>query len=78
MTDVNEARAETVAGEIAAEGGAAAWQRLDVTETDDFVAARARCLDEFGGVDVVVNNVGTMVAGRPSRSRPTSGGGCST
>ena len=56
-----------MAGEITAEGGAAVWQHLDVTERDDFVAARTRCLDEFGRVDVVVNNVGTMVAGRPEQ-----------
>ena len=34
---------------------------------DDFVAARTRCLDDFGRVDVVVNNVGTMVGGRPEQ-----------
>jgi NAD(P)-dependent dehydrogenase (short-subunit alcohol dehydrogenase family) len=67
VTDVNDARAETVAGEIGAEGGTARWQHLDVTVLDDFVAARDRCLAEFGRVDVVVNNVGTMVAGRPEQ-----------
>src|SRR5690242_3914560 len=67
VTDVDDARAATVAGEIAAEGGRAAWQHLDVTSRDDFVAARTRCLDDFGRVDVVVNNVGTMVAGRPEQ-----------
>jgi NAD(P)-dependent dehydrogenase (short-subunit alcohol dehydrogenase family) len=67
VTDVDDARAETVAGEIAAEGGRAAWQHLDVTSFDDFVAARTRCLDDFGRVDVVVNNVGTMVGGRPEQ-----------
>ena len=67
VTDVNDERAETVAGEITGEGGAAVWQHLDVTERDDFVAARTRCLDEFGRVDVVVNNVGTMIGGRPEQ-----------
>ena len=65
VTDVDDSRAETVAGEIAAEGGAATWQHLDVTVHDDFVAARTRCLDQFGRVDVVVNNVATMLSGRP-------------
>lgn len=67
VTDVDDSRAETVAGEIAAGGGAAGWQHLDVTVLDDFVAARDRCLDDFGRVDVVVNNVGTMVGGRPEQ-----------
>ncbi|HLM16680.1 MAG TPA: SDR family NAD(P)-dependent oxidoreductase [Acidimicrobiia bacterium] len=64
VTDVDDSRAETVASEITGEGGAAVWQHLDVTQRDDFVAARSRCLAEFGRVDVVVNNVGTMLAGR--------------
>jgi NAD(P)-dependent dehydrogenase (short-subunit alcohol dehydrogenase family) len=67
VTDLDDARAETVAGEISAEGGVARWQHLDVTSRDDFVAARDRCLDDFGRVDVVVNNVGTMVSGRPEQ-----------
>jgi len=67
VTDVDDTRAEKVAGEIVARGGTAAWQHLDVTVGDDFEAARGRCLDEFGRVDVVVNNVGTMVAGRPEQ-----------
>lgn len=67
VSDVDDARAETVAAEIAAEGGTVRWQHLDVTQRDDFVAARTRCLDDFGRVDVVVNNVGTMVGGRPEQ-----------
>jgi NAD(P)-dependent dehydrogenase (short-subunit alcohol dehydrogenase family) len=67
VTDVDDGRAETVAGEIVAEGGTAVWQHLDVTVRGDFFAARDRCLDELGRVDVVVNNVGTMVGGRPEQ-----------
>ena len=67
VTDVDDARAETVAAEIAAEGGTAVWQHLDVTQIGDFVAARSRCLDEFERVDIVMNNVGTMVGGRPEQ-----------
>ncbi|HEY3673471.1 MAG TPA: SDR family NAD(P)-dependent oxidoreductase [Acidimicrobiia bacterium] len=67
VTDVDDARAETVASEITAVGGTAVWQHLDVTQRDDFVAARARCLEELGRVDVVVNNVATMLSGRPEQ-----------
>ncbi len=67
VTDVNDERAETVAGEITTAGGVAGWQHLDVAAIDDFVAARDRCLSDHGRVDVVVNNVGTMVGGRPEQ-----------
>jgi NAD(P)-dependent dehydrogenase (short-subunit alcohol dehydrogenase family) len=67
VTDVDDTRAETVASEITSTGGAAVWQHLDVTQRDDFVAARSRCLEEFGRVDVVVNNVATMLSGRPEQ-----------
>jgi len=67
VTDVDDTRAQTVADEITANGGLAVWQHLDVTQREDFVAARTRVLDDFGRVDVVVNNVGTMVAGRPEQ-----------
>ena len=67
VTDVDDARAETVATEITADGGRAIWQHLDVTQRDDFVAARSRCLEDFGRVDVVVNNVATMLSGRPEQ-----------
>ena len=65
VTDIDEARADTVANEVTAAGGTAVAQRCDVGRSDDFVAARDRSLEAFGGVDVVVNNVGVMTAGRP-------------
>ena len=65
VTDIDEARADTVANEVTAAGGTAVAQRCDVGRNDDFVAARDRSLEAFGGVDVVVNNVGVMTAGRP-------------
>jgi NAD(P)-dependent dehydrogenase (short-subunit alcohol dehydrogenase family) len=67
VTDLDDDRAATVAAEIAADGGVAAWQHLDVRSRDDFLTARDRCFDAFGRIDVVVNNVGTMVAGRPEQ-----------
>jgi NAD(P)-dependent dehydrogenase (short-subunit alcohol dehydrogenase family) len=65
VTDIDDERAATVAIEIRDAGGIAAAQRLDVAQAEDFVAARDRALAEFGSVDVVVNNVGVMAAGRP-------------
>ena len=65
VTDVDDERARSVAAEITEGGNTAVWQHLDVTASDDFVAARDRALAEFGAVDVVMNNVGIMVGGRP-------------
>jgi NAD(P)-dependent dehydrogenase (short-subunit alcohol dehydrogenase family) len=65
VTDVDEQRADVVAGEITTAGGSACAQRCDVARDADFEAARERVLAEFGAIDVVVNNVGVMVAGRP-------------
>jgi NAD(P)-dependent dehydrogenase (short-subunit alcohol dehydrogenase family) len=65
VTDLDDERASTVAGEISEAGGVAVALRCDVARSEDFVAARDHCLEEFGAVDVVVNNVGVLVAGRP-------------
>ena len=65
VTDIDEERAATVAGEITAAGATAVSQRCDVARSEDFAAARDRALAEFAAVDVVVNNVGVLVAGRP-------------
>ena len=65
VTDVDGQRADDVAAEISGAGGTACSQRCDVARDDDFEAARDRALAEFGTVDVVVNNVGVLVAGRP-------------
>jgi NAD(P)-dependent dehydrogenase (short-subunit alcohol dehydrogenase family) len=65
VTDVDGERAATVADEISTTGGIAVGQPCDVAESDDFVAVRDRAVDEFGGVDVVVNNVGVLAAGKP-------------
>lgn len=49
-----------LAGEITAEGGSAAYQRLDVTAADDMRAFVAAARERFGRVDVMVNNAGVM------------------
>ncbi len=65
VTDVDDERAASVAAEIVDAGGAALAQRCDVAQSADFAAARDRCLSDLGGIDIVVNNVGVLVAGRP-------------
>ncbi len=67
VTDVDDGRATVVAAEIVDAGGVALAQRCDVAQSGDFVAARDRCFTDLGGIDIVVNNVGVLVAGRPER-----------
>lgn len=60
VTDVDAGRAETVASEI---GERAVGLRVDVTSQSDLEAARDLALDRFGGVHLVMNNVGVIVMG---------------
>jgi NAD(P)-dependent dehydrogenase (short-subunit alcohol dehydrogenase family) len=63
--DRNLAAAEETAGLIAAEGGAGAVMAADVSQGVDVARAVAACLDRFGRIDVLVNNVGIVVLGGP-------------
>ncbi|MET0627515.1 MAG: SDR family NAD(P)-dependent oxidoreductase [Acidimicrobiia bacterium] len=65
VADLDEARAVEVAAEASASGARCVGQRLDVNEQDDFDASRSRMLEEFGRVDIVMNNVGVIAAGLP-------------
>ena len=53
-------RLAALAAEIRADGGTAAWYKLDVTRRDDSVAFVEAALAEYGRVDVIVNNAGVM------------------
>lgn len=65
VSDVLEERAHAVAAEIAATGGRAVGLRVDVTSSTDLEQLRDTCLDAFGRVDVVMNNVGVLAMGPP-------------
>ena len=65
VSDVNAERADTVAAEIVAAGGQAVGLRTDVTEQADVEALRDTCLERFGQVDLVMNNVGVLAMGPP-------------
>jgi NADP-dependent 3-hydroxy acid dehydrogenase YdfG len=45
---------------IEASGGVARAHRLDVTSGDDFTRVVSATLEEFGRIDVIVNNAGVM------------------
>lgn len=65
VTDVDEDRAEAVAGEIRSEAGEAVAMRCDVSQLADFERVRDASLDRFGRVDVVMNNVSVLTVGSP-------------
>jgi NAD(P)-dependent dehydrogenase (short-subunit alcohol dehydrogenase family) len=60
VTDIDGDRAAAVADELGAQGVAA---RCDVTSLPDLEAARDLALERFGGVDLVMNNVGVLTVG---------------
>src|SRR5689334_4013061 len=59
MLDAAQATREGVAGE----GGSMAVQAADVTQDRDVSAAVAACVETFGRIDILVNNVGRSEPG---------------
>lgn len=53
-------RLEHIVEEIAARGGIARARALDVTSLDDVAAFAAYAIEQFGRIDVIVNNAGVM------------------
>jgi 3-oxoacyl-[acyl-carrier protein] reductase len=65
VNDINVAAGERVAREIAGAGGHARFRAGDVSSDAD-VAMLIRCaLDEFGDLEIVVNNAGTTHRNQP-------------
>jgi len=60
VTDVADDAGKRVAAEITASGGRAAYAHLDVTSEDEWEAAVAGAMAEFGGLDILVNNAGLV------------------
>ena len=61
--DVNLAAAEETAGIIQGEGGKAEAMACDATNSADIARVVARCMDAFGRIDVLDNNVGVVQLG---------------
>lgn len=64
ITDQNPERAEQVLNEITESGGAGFAFAFDVTDVDGWRTLKARVEDEWGALDVLVNNAGVAAAGR--------------
>ena len=65
VSDVNGARAEQTAAEVVAAGGEALAMQVDVASQADLEKLRDGCIDRFGRIDVVMNNVGVLAMGAP-------------
>jgi len=61
VADLDEGASRDVAGAIAADGGSALGTSLDVRDTASAESAVSAAVDQFGGLDVLVNNAGTDV-----------------
>lgn len=64
--DLNQDAALETRAAIAREGYSATVQRCDVTEASDVEAAVRACVDAYGRVDILVNNVGRSEPGGPA------------
>jgi 3-oxoacyl-[acyl-carrier protein] reductase len=58
IADVDEARSNEAAASIAGAGGRAIGVACDVTSPEQVDALVARCVEEFGSIDVMINNAG--------------------
>ena len=60
LTDIDTDRGQAVADEIDDDGGEATFLEHDVSEEDEWEAVVESTLDAYGGVDVLMNNAGTL------------------
>ncbi|QHI96873.1 SDR family oxidoreductase [Xylophilus rhododendri] len=64
-TDRDAGRLEETAERVAAAGGTLVTGSCDVTDSASVEAAVAACIERFGAIDVLVNNVGGSAKGGP-------------
>ena len=62
VTDLDEARVQTVVDEITSAGGSAHGWALDVSDPDRIAQVVGEIGERFGGLDIVVNNAGLSLA----------------
>jgi 3(or 17)beta-hydroxysteroid dehydrogenase len=62
VSDVREKEGRAVAGAIAADGGAAVFTKLDVSQEEEWKKAMDFAREQYGGLNVVVNNAGIAEA----------------
>jgi NAD(P)-dependent dehydrogenase (short-subunit alcohol dehydrogenase family) len=62
LTDVNDAAGETIAAAIVGSGGEARYVHADVSKETDARSMVAAAVDGFGGLHILYNNAGIMLA----------------
>ena len=75
ITDINMENANKVAGEVRALGRKALVVEADVTNNDKVEHLVRSTLNEFGRIDILVNNVGGVRIAPRNAGRPVSGKG---
>jgi dihydroanticapsin dehydrogenase len=63
VAEVNEAMGAETVRLVESDGCRAVFIRCDVTKADDCKAAVEKAVSEFGGLDILYNNAGVLVAG---------------
>ena len=56
VADINVEKGEAVAASLRDAGARAAFRRCDVTDRDQIVGVVQACVEEFGSIDILVNN----------------------
>lgn len=64
-----EERLNKLVSEITSNGGTAAYQTADVTQRDQIESLAQATLDEYGKIDVLINNAGIMPLSRLDQGR---------
>ena len=65
VIDINRDAVEETAGIIRDEGGECLVDQVDVTDAEQVAAVVAKCVDHWGRVDILHNNVGILDVGGP-------------
>ncbi len=70
--DINPEAAAATADIIAGEGGEAMAHQADASKSEDVAAMAAHCLEHYGRIDVLDNNVGILEVGGPVEASEAS------
>ena len=65
-TDIVSSAAEETRAGIEAEGGVCVVRDCDATSSEEVAGAVADCLERFGRIDILINNVGGSTPGGPA------------